>query len=296
MSDSLNLKPVVHTPESKKFLNQYDSLVGIEDQKEELQSSLRMILNPMEFKDWIKKHDHAKSTFLNNFSKISPLILLSGDVGCGKSELANSCASALAKKLNSKVLVFSTPSDLRGRGKVGEISARITTVFNQLVERGGDEPTILILDEADDVASSREEDQQHREDRAGVNALIKELDNLERKKRKVAVLFITNRSKAMDPAILRRAAVEIKFDRPDEKALKKVVQQIAEGLEFTNSQKEQLLKACLKKDIQFTYSDLYRKVVKQAIINCWKADIPFNFESLLESIQKTNPSPKFSEL
>ncbi len=295
MNNSLTMQPIVCTPESNKMLNQFNNLVGIDNQKKELLSALRMIVNPAEFKDWIKRHGLEKSSFLKNYSKVSPLILLSGDVGCGKTELANSCGASLAKVMDKKVNIFATPSDLRGSGRVGEISARITAIFNQIIEQSGNEPTILILDEADDVASSREKDQQHHEDRAGVNALIKELDRLERSQLKVAVLFITNRSKAMDPAILRRAAVEIQFDRPDKESLNSVIEQISEGLEFSKAQKAELVESCLEKQIPFTYSDLYRKVVKQTIITCWQADQPFSFEALLQSIKNTNPSPKFIE-
>lgn len=293
MSNSLTIEPIKFTPESKKALNDYNLLVGIDRQKKELMSALQMILNPREFRNWLKRHGHDQSDFLKNYTKTSPLILLSGDVGCGKTELANSCGAALAQVIDKKVNVFSTPSDLRGSGRVGEISARITAIFNQIIEQSGDEPTVLILDEADDVASSREKDQQHHEDRAGVNALIKELDRLERNTKKVAVLFITNRATAMDPAILRRAATEIKFERPDNIALTAAFEQITAGLDFSEEEKEKLVRACEEKKVPFTFSDLYRKVVKQTIINCWQADQPFSFETLLHAIQNTNPSPKF---
>jgi AAA+ superfamily predicted ATPase len=295
MSNSLTIEPIKFTPESKKALNDYSQLVGIDHQKKELMSALQMILNPGEFKNWLKKHGHDQSDFLKNYTKTSPLILLSGDVGCGKSELANSCGAAHAKVIDNKVNLFSTPSDLRGTGRVGEISARITAIFNQLAQQSNDLPTILLLDEADDVASSREKDHQHHEDRAGVNALIKELDRLERSTKKVAVIFITNRAAAMDPAILRRAATEIKFERPNAIALTAAFEQITKGLDFSKEEKEKLVKACLEKEVPFTFSDLYRKVVKQTIINCWQAYQPFNFEALLKAIQHTNPSPKFIE-
>lgn len=293
---SLHLEPVICTPKSKKIEKQYDALVGLQSQKEELLTALRLILNPREFNDWIKKHKHTESTFLNNWSKVSPMILLSGDVGCGKSELANSCGAALAKEMGQKVEVYSTPSDLRGSGRVGGISLRITAVFNQILNRENDTPAILILDEADDIASSREHSQQHHEDRAGVNALIKELDRLERSTQKVAVLFITNRPGAMDPAILRRASSDIQFYRPDENALKEVLYQITEGSSITEEQQKELLAACLDKAPGFTYSDIYRKVVRKAILQCWKNDTPFHFNALLLAIQQTKASPKFTEI
>jgi AAA+ superfamily predicted ATPase len=56
----------------------------------------------------------------------------------------------------------------------------------------------------------------HHEDRAGVNAFIRGIDQLAAAEVPAAVLMCTNRLKALDPAIQRRAAEVLVFSRPDE--------------------------------------------------------------------------------
>ena len=60
---------------------------------------------------------------------------------------------------------------------------------------------VVIIDEADAIAQSREFGQMHHEDRAGVNALIRGIDTVATERRPVLVLLCTNRLSALDPAI-----------------------------------------------------------------------------------------------
>ena len=75
---------------------------------------------------------------------------------------------------------------------------------------------ILLVDEADALAQSREAAQMHHEDRAGVNAFIRGVDRLGNGKLPAAVIMCTNRLGALDPAVKRRAADILIFGRPDE--------------------------------------------------------------------------------
>jgi len=74
---------------------------------------------------------------------------------------------------------------------------------------------ILVLDEADDLATRRGQMQAHHEDRAGVNVLIKQIDQLSKAKAPITVIIITNRADVLDPAVVRRAALRLDFHRPD---------------------------------------------------------------------------------
>ena len=75
-----------------------------------------------------EKTSSKRVKLFDNYAK-DPLIILSGEVGCGKTELANSIASPLAKKLDIIIKTYETPSNIRGSGRVGEISSRITGNF-----------------------------------------------------------------------------------------------------------------------------------------------------------------------
>ena len=51
----------------------------------------------------------------------------------------------------------------------------------------------------------------HNEDRAGVNVLIKQINQLAANPVPIALIMITNRADALDPAVLRRAALRLTF-------------------------------------------------------------------------------------
>src|SRR5258705_6280940 len=75
---------------------------------------------------------------------------------------------------------------------------------------------ILLIDEADALAQSREAAQMHHEDRAGVNALIRGVNRLANGSLPAAAIMCTNRLGALDPAVRRRAAEILEFTRPDD--------------------------------------------------------------------------------
>ena len=56
-----------------------------------------------------------------------------------------------------------------------------------------------MIDEADALAQSRELGQMHHEDRAGVNALIRGLDQLAADRGRVLVVMCTNRIESLGP-------------------------------------------------------------------------------------------------
>ncbi len=99
-------------------------------------------------------------------------------------------------------------TQVRGTGQVGEMSDLIVQTFVQAEARAralrGD-PVLLLLDEADALAVSRETQQMHHEDKAGLNTLLQRLDNLRLTRLPIAALFITNRPDALDPAVRYRS-------------------------------------------------------------------------------------------
>ena len=75
---------------------------------------------------------------------------------------------------------------------------------------------IFLVDEADALAQSREMSQMHHEDRAGVNAFIRGVDQVKNEQIPVAIIMCTNRLNALDPAIKRRSIDILTFHRPNE--------------------------------------------------------------------------------
>ena len=279
-------------PNLKDHQIRYNQLIGIEDQKAELLMTLEMILDKGRLTEWGKKH-HGKEkiSFIEKGLKLNPLVILSGEVGCGKTELAQTIGTPLAIHLDKPILTLQTPSDIRGTGLVGDLSARITATFDSAKSEVGKDYGILIIDEGDDIATSRSEMQSHHEDKAGVNVLIKEIDAIERDKNNLAVILITNRMGALDPAVIRRACLHLEFYRPKEKELTLIFEQILSGLTFDKQELRKLTFYALKKKIPYSYSDLLQRVAKRALLTAIAQDVPFSLAILSDVLHKTEPTP-----
>lgn len=123
------------------------------------------------------------------------------------------------------LIYFPMSLSTRGQGRVGEMTQLLSTAFDYTAgeatklksvtgkARGA---VILLVDEADALAQSREAAQMHHEDRAGVNAFIRGIDRIGNGRLPAAVIMCTNRLGALDPAVKRRAADILVFGRPDE--------------------------------------------------------------------------------
>lgn len=270
----------------------FDQLIAIDAQKSALLNSLELFFNYEKVEKWHKTHHCKKLAFFSNILSGTPLIILSGDVGCGKTALAHSVATPLGKEIQKRIICYETPSNIRGGGRVGEISNRITDAFTQVKSSIKDgEMGILIIDEADDLATDRDQNQAHHEDRAGLNVLIKQIDLVSREKIELAVILITNRLKVLDPAIIRRATQVIEFERPDSHARKLVFESLFEGVEIKASEINELVKASENKATPYSFSDLIQKVGKQALFLAIETNRPFSKGVYLEVLKTVKPSP-----
>lgn len=282
----LKLHSLSHPSSEAELL--FDQLVGLETQKATLIDELTLLLNPSSFTDWLDQHHPAGLPGFRGLKR-TPLILLVGEVGCGKTALARSIGTPLAKALDRKVVSFETPSDLRGGGLVGELSARITAAFRLAKEgipRRG--VGLLIIDEADDIATRRSQAQAHHEDRAGLNALLKQLNQVDES---LAVLMITNRPSVLDPALARRAAVQIPFTRPDQRARMALFQHLVGEL-MTD---KELAKMAAQTD-GHTFSDISHRVLAASVRKAWRENRALLAADLLAAIESTPPSPTLEEM
>ena len=117
---------------------------------------------------------------INALRQRSPFLIFAGDVGTGKTALAESFGNEVSKSVGKTVKLFRLSIMTRGGGVVGEMTKLITAAFKaaELEANSTQSPTILLLDEADALAQSREAAQMHHEYKAGVNALIQGIDRI----------------------------------------------------------------------------------------------------------------------
>jgi AAA+ superfamily predicted ATPase len=155
---------------------------------------------------------------------------------------------------------------------------------------------VLVVDEADALVQSREAQQMHHEDRAGVDAFLAGVDGLAGAAVPVLVLLCTNRLGALDPAIMRRAGATFTFDRPDDDQRRIVLQIALRGLDVTSSTINRLVALTGPRAGRpgFTFSDLNQRLVPAAILQAFP-DNALTDAILIRTAEQIEPTPIFQD-
>jgi AAA+ superfamily predicted ATPase len=296
---------VFDLPDPEKA-SQFQELVGLDEVKERLIKEGRLLCNPQLLDSWSTKHHDTVIPAVTHFHNRPPLIVFAGDVGTGKTALANCFGDPIARAEHIAVRVFRLSLITRGSGAVGEMTRLITQAFHEvetLARKGAStsgksrSAYIFIIDEADALAQSREFDQMHHEDRAGVNALIRGIDRFTAAHLSVIVVMCTNRVNALDPAILRRAAATFTFERPND-AQRAHVLKAAFGEIFSNSALQELVELtgpgnnC---DYGYTYSDLTQRLIPAVLMKAFP-DRSITIDLATELARAIKPTKPFRSL
>ncbi len=270
--------PVVELPEPVRA-ERYRRLVGLDGAKERLRQEALLLAAPQRLAAWAAEHHGGEPAALGLFRDRAPLFVLGGDVGAGKTALAESFGCDLADELGVPVWLYRLRLSARGSGLVGEMSKLVGDAFAHLQQlgsraagrRGPTAVYVLVVDEADALGQSRAAQQMHHEDRAGVDALLAGVDALAAACVPVLVVMCTNRAGALDPALLRRAAATFTFGRPDDDQRRAVLAAALDGLGVGEADIAALAGATGTRDGRpgFTYSDLTQRLVPAAVLQAF---------------------------
>lgn len=290
------------TDASKRFAR----LVGIDDTKSRLAKSLGVLVNPEGIHAWAKKFHSSGMSLLDFVERRPPLIILAGDVGTGKTELATTVADPVARQESIEITLLPLSLSTRGSGRVGEMTKLVSAAFDEtfkIAERLKNKGSkargavILLVDEADALVQSRENSQMHHEDRAGVNAFIRGVDRLAEQKLPAAVILCTNRLSAIDPAVQRRAAEIFIFDRPNPEQRLSVLDVPLKEINFSKKEVEKIVELTGPTDGRaygFTYSDITQRLLPALVLDAYP-DNAITFKRALEVIATIQPTPPFKE-
>jgi SpoVK/Ycf46/Vps4 family AAA+-type ATPase len=285
----------------------YAALVGLDEVKERLQKEARLLLDRESLITWSTKHHGKKTAIINLFRDRPPLFIFEGDVGTGKTALAETFGDAVAREANIRVALYALSLTARGTGAVGEMTTLLSMAFQEVKEaarkaagRGNKHNSgiILLIDEADALAQSRELGQMHHEDRAGVNALIRGVDDFATGTLPAIVVMCTNRLDALDPAVRRRAAASFKFSRPNDEQRKAVLEPTLAELGFSPQQIHSLVVAtgpAHGRDYGYTYSDLVQRLLPGLLLAAYPSR-PVTFDLAKEVVENHPPTPPFRKL
>ncbi|GLZ60949.1 AAA family ATPase [Micromonospora sp. NBRC 107095] len=296
-------QPVIELPEPIRA-ERYRRLVGLTDTKVRLRKEATLLADPDRLRRWANKHHGAEIAATALFADRAPLFVFAGDVGCGKSALAESFGCDLADELDLPAFLYRLKLATRGSGLVGEMTSLIGDAFGHLLvqgkksknSRGINAVSILVVDEADALVQSRAAQQMHHEDRAGVDAFLAGVDSLAGAGVPVLVVLCTNRVGALDPAVMRRAAATFTFSRPDDEQRHAVLGNALHDIDLAPATIRQLVALTGPTDNRpgYTYSDLTQRLIPAAIMRAFPDD-PLTDEILLAVARQLAPSPIFQE-
>jgi AAA+ superfamily predicted ATPase len=277
----------------------YDRLVGLDHVKDRLGKEAALLLNPKLLRDWSERHhDGRVIAAVTQFEERPPLLVFAGDVGTGKSTLAESFGDPIARTHHIAVRVMRLSLRTRGTGAVGEMTRLLSAAFDAVVEQarsaGDRAATILVIDEADALAQSRELTQMHHEDRAGVDTLVRGIDKLAEERLPVLVVMCTNRLTALDPAVRRRAAAEFYFVRPDEGQRAQVLHAALDGAGLRDADITHLARLTGDdgRGYGYSYSDLVQRLVPAAVLAAFP-DQPLTVDVLAAQVTLHPPTKPF---
>jgi SpoVK/Ycf46/Vps4 family AAA+-type ATPase len=286
--------------------DRFARLVGLDDQKSRLTKVLSLLVNPAGLEVWAKKHHPEMNGLMTTILRRPPLVVLAGDVGSGKTELAETVGDAVARQEDIDLTLFPLSLSARGQGRVGEMTQLLSSAFDYAIAeatklkgsngraRGG---IILLIDEADALAQSRENAQMHHEDRAGVNAFIRGIDRMANTAVPAAVIMCTNRLGALDPAVKRRAADILAFGRPDAAQRRVLLTGLLTELGFKVADVERLVVATGEREGQphgFTFSDITQRLLPAIVLDAYPAGA-VRPERAAELTMQMLPTPPFRE-
>ena len=283
------------------------ALVGLDNHKTRLAKILGLLINPAGLEAWAKKFHPGANGLLNSVLTRPPLVVLAGEVGSGKSALAETIGDAVARQENIEITLFPLSLSTRGQGRVGEMTQLLAAAFDHTLEKarklkgtaGGKSrgAVILMVDEADALAQSREATQMHHEDRAGVNAFIRGVDRLGNGNLPAAVIMCTNRPGALDPAVRRRAADVLMFARPNEEQRLAVMEPPLQQLGFSPPKIKAMIAATGPRGegrYGFTFSDLTQRLLPAIVLEAYPAR-RVDPNTALKIARKMTPTAPFQD-
>jgi hypothetical protein len=183
-------------------------------------------------------------------------LLFVGPPGTGKTSLALALSRELHLPLLEVRLSMITSQYL------GETSKNIDRIFDLAKKLA---PCILFIDEFDYVGKSRMTDD-HGAMKRAVNALLKNIDQINLIKNRVLLIGATNHPQLLDEAAWRRFDEVVEFGIPNEEMRKEILIKITEHLSCTCDHR-----ALAARTEGFSGADL-RMMIKEAILSAMMKD------------------------
>jgi len=279
---------------SEPLAKREKTLLGFDARYARVHDQLRLLLNVGGLGNWNRKHHGGKLAICDLVAEQYPLVIFHGDVGTGKTAMAECIANRLVAEARSEdSILFKLSNRVRGSGMVGEMGTLITEAFRKVIQSAGKHRrAILVIDEADSLGASRAQDHSHHEDKVAVNTLIQGVDDLRQYGGRIVVILCTNRLSVLDAALRRRAAIIEEFRRPSDEERRQLFTMDLAGLGLASTQIAQLVEATGARAGQpvWTYSDIRTRLYPAALAKAYPHE-PLRFEHLKSVAATLKASP-----
>lgn len=270
------------------------TLLGFNVRYARVHDQLRLLLNVGQLAAWNRQHHNGKLALCDLVAEQYPLVIFHGDVGTGKTAMAECIANRLVAEARSEdSVLFKLSNRVRGSGMVGEMGTLIAEAFRKVIQSAGKHRrAILIIDEGDSLAAARSQQHSHHEDKVAVNTLIQCVDDLRQYGGRIVVILCTNRLSVLDAALQRRAAIIEEFRRPSDEERRQLFTMDLEALSLSAAQIGQLVTATATRPgvPAWTYSDIRTRLYPTALAKAYPAG-PLKFEHLYHFATNLRPSP-----
>jgi AAA+ superfamily predicted ATPase len=273
---------------------QGERLVGFRHRFERLCGQMRLLTEVDRVREWAHRYHGGGAGLVAALGDRYPLVIFHGDIGTGKTASAESAADALARMLDVEGYLLKLSTRVRGIGHVGEMSTLISEAFDEAVALAGKSRFVaLIVDEGDALAFNRGAERAHHEDRAGVNTIIQKIDDARRLRGRLLIILCTNRFAALDPAVIRRAALVETFERPSEHERRELFELTLTGVAVEPEERDALVAATGQHDGRppFTFSDIQTRLIPAALAHAYP-DRELRAVDLLAAAAEVEPSPR----
>lgn len=270
------------------------TLLGFDARYGRVHDQLRLLLNVGSLGDWNRKHHGGNLALCDLIAEQYPLVIFHGDVGTGKTAVAECIANRLVIEAKSEdSILFKLSNRVRGAGMVGEMGTLIAEAFRKVIQSAGkNRRAILVIDEGDSLGASRAQEHSHHEDKVAVNTLIQGVDDLRQYGGRVVVILCTNRLSVLDAALRRRAAIIEEFERPSEEERRQLFAMDLAGLRLTPIQLAELVTATGARAGRpaWTYSDIRTRLYPAALAKAYPQG-PLCFNHLTSVTATMHASP-----
>lgn len=114
------------------------TLLGFGARYVRVHDQLRLLLNVGGLGDWNRKHHGGKLAICDHVAEQYPLVILHGDVGTGKTAMAECIANRLVAEARTEdSILFKLSNRVRGSGMVGEMGTLIAEAFRKVIQSAG---------------------------------------------------------------------------------------------------------------------------------------------------------------